>query len=200
VTRALAIGLILLALPAAAAAEEERFSLSLRGGAFNRTDRGYGDHAQVFGLSNPQIGGGGIVEAGVRVLPRLWLLGSWAGFSSSGQRRLDTLSVMNQALLGQIGFTTWRGEFEAGKFAWALRVDLVAGGGLYFISDELDGESQSDSGPGARAGAQVAFSWRMLGFSIAGGYNATRVAIEDRLGGELGAGGIDFGAGLRFQF
>ena len=36
-------------------ADEERFSLDLRGGGFNRDDGGYADHAEVYGLANPEL-------------------------------------------------------------------------------------------------------------------------------------------------
>jgi hypothetical protein len=199
VTRVIAIALVLLALPSAARADEERFSLALRGAAFTRHDRGYADHAEVFGLSSPQLAGGGVMEVGVRVVSRLWLLASWGDFSSSGGRRQDMLTVSNQAAVGQLGVTAWRGELDPGGVALALRVDLVAGGGLYRISDDLAGERHRDRGWGARTGAQIAFTWKRVGLSIAGGYNATHVAIEDRLGGKLEAGGVDLGGGLRLQ-
>lgn len=181
-------------------ADEERFSLTLRGGAFNRDDGGYADHAEVYGLSSPEIGGGGVLEGGVRFFPRLWLLASWSGFSSSTPRRLSQLSVTNQALLAQIGFTAWREELDTGGFPWAAQLDLVAGGGLYTISDELDGEGQRDRGPGARVGAQVGASWKAIGLVFSYGWHMTKVGVEDRLGGELGAGGHEFGAGLRLAF
>jgi len=184
-----------------AAADEERFSLELRGGVLNRDDGGYADHAEVYGLSNPEIGGGGVIEGGVRFLPRLWALASWSGFTSSGPRRLSELQVDNQVLLGHLGFTAYREEFNIdGEFPWWMRFDLMAGAGLYTISDDLDGEGRSDRGPGARLGAHVAFGWKAVGFSLSYGWHMTGVKIEDRLGGELGAGGHELGGGLRLQF
>jgi hypothetical protein len=183
-----------------AAADEERFSLEARGGGFNRDDGGYADHAEVYGLSNPELGGGGVLEGGVRFLPRLWLLASWSGYSSTGPRRLSQLSVKNQALVAQIGFTAFRREFDSGGFPWALRFDLAAGGGLYTIADELEGEGQRDRGPGARVGAEVGASWKSIGMVVSYGWHFTGVRIADRLGGELGAGGHEIGAGLRLHF
>jgi hypothetical protein len=199
--RSLALASLTLALTAGTAvADEERFSFELRGGVLNREDGGYADHAEVHGLSNPEIGGGGIIEGGVRFLPRLWVLASWSGFSSSGSRRLSELSVMNQAILGHLGFTAFRRELDIEGFPWSLRVDLTAGAGLYTIADELDGERSSDRGPGARVGAQVAFGWKAVGFAICYGWHMTGVKLEDRVGGDLGAGGHELGAGLRLQF
>jgi hypothetical protein len=183
-----------------ARADEERFSLTLRGAAFNRDDGGYADHAEVYGLSNPEVAGGGVIEGGVRFLPRLWLLASWSGFSSAGPRRLSTLSVQNQAVLGHVGFTAYRDEFETGEVPWSLRLDLTAGGGLYTIADELDGERQEARGAGARVGAQVAAGWKAVGFAVSYGWHMTGVQLEDRLGGEMGAGGHELGAGLRLQY
>ena len=183
-----------------AAADEERLSLELRGGGFNRDDGGYADHAEVYGLANPEIAGGGILEGGVRFLPRLWLHASWSGFSSHGPRRLSELRVSNQAVLAQIGFTAFRHQFDTEGFPWALRFDLKAGGGLYTIEDDLDGEGHSDRGPGARAGAQVAASWKSIGMVVSYGWHLTGVRVVDRLGGEIGAGGHEIGAGLRLHF
>ncbi len=194
------IPLAVLLLAGPAAADEERFSLALRGGALNRDDGGYADHAEVYGLASPEIAGGGVLEAGVRFFPRLWLLASWSGFTSSAPRRLSQLSVDNQALLAHLGLTVARQEFLTGEFPWAIRFDLTAGGGLYRISDDLDGEGSADRGPGARVGAQVGASWKAIGLVLTYGWHMTGVAIEDRLGGRLGAGGHEFGGGLRLQF
>lgn len=188
------------ALSGSARADEERFSLTLRGGGFNRDDGGYADHAEVYGLANPEIAGGGAIEGGVRFFPRLWLYSSWSGFSSSGTRRLSTLSVTNQAILGHIGVTAYRGEFETGELPWSLRFDLMAGAGLYMISDQLEGERHEDRGAGARIGSQVAVGWKSIGIAFSYGWHMTRVKLEDRLGGRIGAGGHELGAGLRFQF
>ena len=197
----ISLALILLALaPGAAAADEERFSLELRGGGFNRDDSGYADHAAVYGLSDPELAGGGVVEGGVRFLPRLWLLGSWSGWTTSGQRRLSELSVDNKALLAQIGFTAYREEFETDELSWWLRADLSAGGGLYTIADDLDGEGHRDRGPGARLGGQIAAGWRGVGIALSYGWHMTGVRIDDRVGGSIGAGGHELGAGLRFQY
>lgn len=189
-----------LALPAAARADEERFSLALRGAGFDRDDGGYADHAEVYGLSDPEVAGGGVVEAGVRFMPRLWLLASWSGFTSSGARRLAELTVDNQALLAQIGFTAYRGEFASGEVPWWLRVDLVAGGGLYTISDELGGERHTGRGPGARVGGQLAVGWKAIGLALSYGWHLTGAHLDDRVGGSIGAGGFEFGAGLRLAF
>ena len=192
------LGLALGEVPAAA--DEERFSFELRGGGLNRDDGGYADHAVVHGLSNPEIAAGGVIEGGVRFLPRLWLLASWSGYYSRGPRRLSELSVTNRAVLAQVGFTAYREEFDLEGFPWALRFDLEAGGGLYSLSDDLEGEGQRDRGPGGRVGAQVAASWKAIGFVVSYGWHFTGVRLADRLGGELGAGGHELGAGLRLQF
>lgn len=188
--------------PGAARAGEERLTLSMRGAAFDRDDGGYADHAGVFGLGGAEVGGGGVVEAGVRVAPRLWLYASWSGFTSVAARRLDELRVSNQALLVQAGVTVFRRDELT---AWtegmpiALRCDLVAGGGLVTLRDELDGVSRRARGPGLRAGAQVTVSWRALGLTLAYGRHFARASLEDRLGGELGAGGNELGAGLSLR-
>jgi hypothetical protein len=181
-------------------ADEERFSLELRGGGFDRDDGGYADHAEVYGLSNPELAGGGVIEGGVRFLPRLWLLGSWSGWSTSGVRRLSELTVDNRALLAQIGFTAYREEFDTDGVAWWLRADLSAGAGLYTISDDLEGEAHRDRGPGARLGGQIAAGWRGIGLALSYGWHITGARIDDRVGGSISAGGHEFGAGLRFQY
>ncbi len=183
-----------------AAADEERFSLELRGAGFDRDDGGYADHAEVYGLSNPELAGGGVVEGGVRFLPRLWLLGSWSGWSTASPRRLSELSVDNRALLAHVGFTAYREEFDTSDVEWWLRVDVSAGAGLYTISDQLEGEGHRDRGPGARLGGQIAAGWRGVGLALSYGWHLTDVHIDDRIGGSIGAGGHEFGAGLRFQY
>jgi hypothetical protein len=201
--RTLTIALAALALMSsvtAAAADEERFSLELRGAGFDREDGGYADHAEVYGLSDPEVAGGGVVEAGVRFMPRLWLIASWSGFTTSGPRRLSELAVANQALLAQIGFTAYRGEFVSGEVPWWLRLDATAGGGLYTISDDLEGEGRTDRGPGARVGGQLAIGWKAIGVALSYGWHLTGVHLDDRVGGSIGAGGFEFGGGLRLAF
>lgn len=183
-----------------AAADEERFSLELRGGGFDRDDGGYADHAEVAGLSDPELAGGGVIEGGVRFMPRLWLLASWSGWTTSGARRLSELTVDNRALLAQIGFTAWREELETSDVRWWLRADLAAGAGLYTIADRLDGEGHRDRAAGGRLGAQLAVGWRGIGIALSYGWHLTAARIDDRVGGSIGAGGHEFGAGIRFQY
>jgi hypothetical protein len=184
--------------PGAARAGEERLTLAMRGAAFDRDDGGYADHAGAFGLGGAEVGGGGVVEAGLRVAPRVWLYASWSGFTSVAARRRDELRVSNQAFLVQAGATLFRRDELLGPAVApiALRCDVLAGGGLVELRDQLDGASHRARGPGLRAGAQVTLSWRALGLSVAYGRHFARAALEDRLGGELGAGGNEIGAGL----
>ena len=198
------LGLVALAAAALAAgearADEQRVTLGLRGGVFDRDDHGYADHASVFGLGDPEVAGGGVLEVGVRAAPRLWLYASWSGFASLASRRLGELGVRNQAVLGQVGLTVLRLDLGTRQLPLALRADLLAGGGLYVMSDELDGEARRATAPGARGGAQVTLSWRSIGFTMAYGHHVTRAAVEDRVGGSLRAGGNELGAGLAFGF
>jgi hypothetical protein len=198
---ALTGGLALAAASHPARADEERLTLTLRGGAYDRNDDGYADHAAVFGLSGAEVGGGGVIEGGVRVLPRVWLYASWSGFMSQAARRLDQLRVTNQAFLVQAGLTVYRRDrLFGGDLPFSIRVDVLAGGGLYTLHDELDGASHSARGPGARAGSQVTLSWRNVGFIAAYGLHLARASIEDRVGGELRAGGNEVGAGFSVGF
>lgn len=183
-----------------ARADEQRVTLALRGAVLDRDDDGYADHAAVFGLGNPEVAGGGVVELGVRAAPRLWLYASWSGFASLASRRQGELGVRNQALLGQVGLTVLRLDIGTDQVPLALRADLLAGGGLYLLRDELDGEARRSAAPGARGGAQVTLSWRSIGFTLAYGHHLTRASIDDRVGGALGAGGNEFGAGLAVGF
>lgn len=194
--------MLIAVLPAAASAED-RVSLSLRGGGLVRDDRGYGDHASAFGLGDPRLGGGGVVEAGVRVAPRLWLLASWAGFASTAARRESELTVRQHLLVAQLGFTAYRHELhfqEGGDESIAFALDLVAGGGVTTLSDELDGAARAERGAVARAGAQLEVSWRSVGVVLAYGYHASRVLLHDRVGGALGAGGHEVSGGLSLGF
>ena len=195
---------VLVAVLPGTALAEDRVSLSLRGGGMVRDDRGYGDHASAFGLGDPRLGGGGVVEAGVRVAPRLWLLASWAGFASSALRRESELTVRQTHWVAQVGFTAYRHaigfEVDDADESIDLALDLVAGGGVVTLSDELDGASRSERGPVARAGAQLEVSWRAIGIVMAYGYHHSRVALHDRVGGALGAGGHEISAGLSFRF
>lgn len=201
-TRTALVVVALLGLVGTARADEDRFTVGFRGGAFIRDDRGYADHAAVFGLDGAGLGGGGVLEGGVRVAPRLWLYASWAGFSSLATRRMEELRVTNQALVAQAGVTAFRWEplLAGAQVPMALRVDVLAGGGLYTVRDELDGASHDASGPGLRAGAQATLSWRALGFTLAYGYHLSRASLDDRVGGALRAGGNEIGAGLSFGF
>ena len=187
------------AAPAPAAAEE-RLSLTMRGAAFDRDDAGYADHAAVFGAGDPETAGGGAFEVGVRVLPRIWLLGSWSGFTSLGPRRLDELRVTNRAVLAHIGVTALRREISLQGEPTTLRLDLLAGAGIYRLSDQLGDETRTARGPGLRAGLQLGYSWRAVGLALAYGWHATRVELEDRLGGTIGAGGHEIGMGLTLHF
>lgn len=197
---AVTVGLAALSTPAVA---EELVTLTFRGGTYDRDDDGYADHASTFGLDGAEVGGGGVIEGGFRVLPRLWLYASWSGFTSLAQRRLGELRVSNQALLLQAGLTVFRRDdvlAAALPEPLSIRIDVLAGGGLYWMSDELDGASQSARGPGVRAGSQLTMSWRSFGFIVAYGLHLARPSLEDRLDGELGAGGNEFGAGLALRF
>ena len=204
--RAIAAALALAALGLApgrageARADEQRVTLGLRGGVFDRDDHGYADHASVFGLGNPEVAGGGVVEVGARVAPRLWLYASWSGFASLASRRLGELGVQNQALLAQVGLTVLRLDVGSDQLPLSLRADVLAGGGLHVMSDELDGQARRSAAPGARGGAQVTLSWRSIGFTLAYGHHVTRASIADRVGGELRAGGNELGAGLALGF
>lgn len=185
-----------------ARADEDRLSLDLRGGGFVRDDRGYGDHAAAFGFGDPQLGGGGVVEAGVRVAPRLRLLASWSGFSSLGARGGSELEVTQQTLLAQLAFSVYRRAFafeleeDEGREAITLDLAAVTGGGVTFLSDELEGAGSSARGAIGRSGAQLRASWRAVGLVFAYGWHYSRVAVGDRLGGELGAGGHEISGGL----
>ena len=181
-------------------ARPERVSLSLRGGGFDREDGGYADHAGVFGLGNPEVAGGGVIEAGVRVFSRLWLLGSWSGFTSSATRRLDSLTVTNQAVLLQLGVTAWRGDYITSGEPWSVRIDLTAGGGLYTLSDDLAGHGRTDRAAGLRAGLAVTAWWRDIGATLAYGRHQSRAHLDDRLGGSLGASGNEWSGGLALRF
>jgi hypothetical protein len=199
--RVLAVAAITTTLAAPAAlADESRLSLTLRGGGLDRNDSGYADHAEAFGLGNPESAGGGVIEAGVRFGPRLWLLGSWSGFTSTTFRRLDQLEVSSQAVLAHLGVTAIEHHIEVNDEPTWLRLDLTAGAGLHILRDELNGETSRDSGPGARLGVQLSYSWRAIGFGVAYGWHLTRVELEDRLGGTLGAGGHEVSAGLSLRY
>lgn len=195
-----ALGIMLGGRPGEASADEQRVTLGLRGGVFDRDDHGYADHASVFGLGDPEVAGGGVLELGVRAAPRIWLYASWSGFASLASRRLGELGVRNQAVLGQVGLTVLRLDLGTDQLPLSLRADVLAGGGLYVMSDELDGEAHRSTAPGARGGAQVTLSWRSIGFTLAYGHHVTRASIEDRVGGGLRAGGNEIGAGLAFGY
>jgi hypothetical protein len=197
------IAALLVAAPAAVRAEDQ-VSLSMRGGGLVRDDHGYGEHASAFGFGDPQLAGGGVVEAGVRVAPRLWLLASWAGFGTSAVRRDSELVVSQVLLVAQLGFTAYRHSFDLEvddeHESIALALDLVAGGGVTTLSDDLDGTGDSTTGPVARSGAQLKGSWRGVGVVLAYGYHYSRAALVDRLGGRLGAGGHEVSGGVAFGF
>jgi hypothetical protein len=94
--------------PGVARAErEDRITLDLRGGGLARNDDGYADHASVFGLPGVGLGGGGMVEVGVRVALRIWLAGSWSGFGSVVRKRASELSLMTTAMLAHASKTGW---------------------------------------------------------------------------------------------
>lgn len=194
--------IIVLVVGGGLARADDRFSLSLRGGGFVRDDRGYGDDAAAFGFGDPQLGGGGVVEAGVRIGPRLWLLGSWSGFSSLGTRGESELEVRQQTLLAQLGFSVYRRAFafdledDEGQESIALDLAAVTGGGFTFLADDLDGAGSSERGAIGRSGAQLRASWRAVGLVLAYGWHYSRVSLRDRLGGELGAGGHEISGGL----
>jgi hypothetical protein len=190
----------LLAAAPPAWADEERLTVNLRGAAFIRSDDGYAEHAEVFGLGGADLGGGGVVEGGVRVLPRLWLYASWSGFTSLSERRLGQLRVTNQVLLAQVGLTALRRDLDISSERFAIRIDLLAGAGMYSLSDDLEGVARSDRGPGGRVGGQVTFSWRSLGFIIAYGFHLSSASLDDRVGGSLRAGGNEVGGGLALRF
>jgi len=187
--------------PAVAAADSgDRVALNLRGGGLARNDDGYAEHAGVFGLSGVGLGGGGVLEAGVRVAPRVWLFGSWSGFNSIVQKRTSELRLMTTAVLGHVRVRAYDHTFYARGQRYSFIVDASLGGGQYRLEEDFDGETRAASSLGARAGAQMTFYWRSIGYGIGYAYHHATARLEDRLGGKIGAGGHEFTGGLSVRF
>jgi len=178
----------------------DRITLDLRGGGLARSNDGYAEHAGVFGLSGMELGGGGMVEAGVRVAPRVWLAASWSGFGSIARKRASELHLMTTAVLAHIRVRAYEKNFYSRGQRYSFAVDASLGGGRYRIEDSFDGETRSDSSPGGRAGLQLSFYWRMVGYSLGYAYDHASARLEDQLGGSVAAGGHEFTGGLSLRF
>lgn len=178
----------------------ERVRLDLRGGGLARNDDGYADHASVFGLPGVGLGGGGMLEVGVRVAPRIWVAGSWAGFGSVARKRASELSLMTTAVLAHLRVRGYDKTFYARGQRYSFVIDATFGAGRYRIEDTFDGETRSASSPGVRGGAQMTFYWRAIGYSLGYAYNHASARLEDQLGGSVSAGGHEFTGGLSVRF
>ncbi len=184
----------------ARAGGEERIRLDLRGGGLARNDDGYADHASVFGLSGVGLGGGGMLEAGVRVAPRFWVAGSWAGFGSVARKRTSELSLMTTAVLAHVRVRPFDKTFYARGQRYSFVIDIAVGAGRYRIEDTLDGETRSASSFGVRGGVEMTFYWRAIGYSLGYAHNRASARLEDQLGGSVSAGGHEFTGGPSLRF
>ena len=199
--KAAVLALLLVAAPASA--DEGRFTLGLRVGALARGGDGYASHADAFGFRAAGIGVALGLSAGYHVTPRLRILASAGLALSASMRRIEpeeTLTIRSAAYLVQVGYTPWRHEFEMKNTTWFVLVEGFAGAGLYTIRDELGSRSHSDVGPGGTAGARLAIGSGIWSFAVRYGYHLTAAHIEDRLGGELSAGGHDIGIEMGVRF
>ena len=171
-------------------------TISLRAGGYVRDDGGYLSHAQTFGFGSLDTSGGGVIEAGSEIAPRLSLHVSWGVFSSNATKRLVKLGLRTDALLAHVRYAAWRWE---GHVAMA-QVQVSIGGGFYGINENFDGTIRDASGAGVRAGADLSMYWRGLGFIFGYGYHLASAALADRIGGSVSAGGHEVSGGFSLRF
>jgi hypothetical protein len=197
--KALAL-VLLLSLPVHA--DEGRFTVGVRFGGLVHGGDGYTDHAAVFGFGRSLVGFAFGLAAGVQVTPRLRIVAAASGAIGSSQRRIEpdeTLRITNGAYLLQAGYTPLRHDFDVLGAPWFVAVEVVAGGGVYTVADDLGGHSRSAVGPGGSAGARLmtgSGAWYMgAGYAL----HLSTASIHDRLGGELSAGGHEIGFELGFR-
>ena len=176
------------------------------GGGFIRSDKGFYEHARAFGYPISG-GGGGSLEVGVELLPRLSIYGSWSGYSNTAERRLASITLTTQAFLLHARFAFARHEW---KHRWGdvlLQGEASIGGGAYAIKSTFEDPSLYSASfdhvrrtAGARFGVDASVYWRSLGFLVGYAFHFAPAAIEDNLGGKVYAGGHEIRAGLSLRF
>jgi hypothetical protein len=194
--------------------------LDARVGLMFRNDHGYYHDARVF-AEQPRVstntavaegdaippGGGGIVSAGIVLLPRTTLSASFAQFTNGVSEGETKLSLTSQRFGADLKFAPlW---FHGGKElweSWSVRVDLCAGAGYYVMREDYLDRAVFDTTlthvshhVGGRFGIELAGYLGPLGFVIAYAYHLAPATVSDRIGGSIDAGGheISFGFALR---
>ncbi len=177
--------------------------VTLRGGGYIRSNKGFVDHASVFGYDFRGGGGGGI-EASYEVVPRLSFGLSWSGFTMAATRRDAEIRITSQAVLLQARFAPYRRTFAKDFFT---QLELTAGGGAYFLRQTYDDPTlyaqpfdHRRSKPGFRVGIDASVYWKSVGFMLGYAFHYAPAYVEDDLGGKIYAGGHEISAGLSFRF
>lgn len=179
------------------------FTFSLRGGGYIRSNKGFVDHARVFGYDF-RGGGGGGVEASYEVVPRLAFGLSWSGFTMAATRRYSEIRVTSQSLLLQARWAPYRRTFAKDFFT---QLELTAGGGAYFLRQTYEDPTlysepfdHRRSKPGFRVGFDASVYWKSVGFVLGYAFHYAPAYVEDDLGGKIYAGGHEISAGISFRF
>lgn len=188
----------------AGAKDQFALTVSFRGGGLVRDDHGYLADARAFQFDLPP-GGGGAFEVGFEFFPRLSLMGSLAGYSSSATRGDQRLFVSSSMWLFQVRYAPWRHSFRGAEVM--MQAEAAFGAGGYLLRDRLEDTSRpgealvkSDRAGGFRVGADYSIYWRWLGAVIGYGFHRSPAYVADRLGGSLRAGGHELTAGVSLRF
>lgn len=194
--------------------------LDARFGLMFRHDSGYYHDARVF-AEVPRVStstsvaegdaippaGGGIVSAGVALLPRTTLSLSFGQFTNGVQEGETKLSLTSQRFGADLKFAPL--SVHGGKElweSWSARLELCAGVGYYVMREDYLDRAVFDTNLthashhlGGRFGVEAVAYIGPLGLVIAYAYHLAPASISDRIGGSIDAGGQEFSIGLALR-
>ena len=192
----------------AAAKDKDQYAVSveLYGGGYIRSNKGFVDHAAVFGYDFRGSGGGGI-DAGFEILPRLSVHASWSAYTMSATRRLSDITITSQAVLLQARYAFFRKRFPVGGTSLMTQVEGVLGGGYYHLRESYEDPSlyprpftHNRPGVGVRGGIDASVYYGSFGLVLGYAFQYSPAHVDDQLGGKIYAGGHEITGGLALRF
>lgn len=192
----------------AQAKDKDAYALSfeLFGGGYVRSDKGFVEHARVFGYDFRGSGGGGI-DVGFEIFPRLSVHASWSGYTMSATRRLSELRVTSQAFLLHARYAFYRQRWPLGGTKLMVQVEGVLGSGYYFLRETYDDPTlyarafdHKRPGLGLRGGLDASAYYGAFGLVLGYAFQYSPAHVDDNLGGKIYAGGHEITGGLALRF
>jgi hypothetical protein len=181
-------------------------SVELFGGGYVRSDKGFVDHARVFGYDFRGSGGGGI-DVGFEIVPRLSVHASWSAYTMAATRRLSEVRITSQSLLGHARYAFYRQRWPLGGSSVMVQVEGVLGAGYYHLRETYDDPTlyprpfeHKRPGFGMRGGIDASVYYGSFGLVLGYAFQYSPAHVEDDLGGKIYAGGHEITGGLALRF